>query len=176
MPTIVVEDGTGLSNSNSFCDVAYADSYFTNKGDTTWDTFVLADKETFIFNAATAVDAKWGSAYRGSIWSSAQAMLFPRTTFRDGNGRYVPAQTIPKELKDTQCEFALTTGMGTDLYVDPNSADVGVKSKSSSVGRGAVDESVEYFSPTTSTTYNEHITLIRPILVPTAFTGTAIRG
>lgn len=176
MPTLVVEDGTGLVNANSYIDVAYADSYFTNKGDLVWDTYTLADKETYVFNAATAVDAKWGSAYRGTMWTSDQAMLFPRTTFIDGNGRKVAAQTIPKELKDTQCEMAFTEGAGTDLFIDPDSGSSNVKQTSSGVGRGAVEESVTYFSPTTSSTYTVPLTLIRPILKATAFTGSAIRG
>ena len=32
----VVEDGTGLSNSNSFVAVAFADSYFADRNQTAW--------------------------------------------------------------------------------------------------------------------------------------------
>lgn len=176
MPTLVVEDGTGLPNSNTYIDVAYADSYFTNQGNTVWDTYAQADKETFIFNACTALDNKWGSAYRGTIWSGEQALLFPRSTFIDGNGRRVPAQTIPKCLQDAQCELSLQTGEGTDLYVDPASASTGVTAESSSVGRGAVVESITYASPTTSSTYQVAMTILRPVLKATALTGSASRG
>lgn len=176
MPALVPENGNGLVNSNTYVDQAYADSYFSNLGVTVWDTFTQDEKETYLYNAAAVLDNKYGTSYRGDIYSNTQAMLFPRTSFDDTNGRYVAAKTIPTALKNAQCQFALYAGEGISLYVDPNRDSVGISSESSSVGRGAVTESVSYFTNKSSATYQTGLTLLRPVLISQAFTGYAVRG
>ena len=56
MATIIVEDGTGISNANSYVTLAEATTYFANKGELGFagtDDF----KNQNLINACTALDA-----------------------------------------------------------------------------------------------------------------------
>lgn len=125
MVTIVVEDGTGLANSNSYVTLAEADTYFTNQGNAgaSWaapDAF----KNEYLVNAAFALDRTYGQWYLSQLrrGDSSQAMLWPREIVWDRNGRRLEYGTIPQVIKDAQCEMALLLQQGVDLFPE-GSAD-----------------------------------------------------
>ena len=55
---------------------------------------------------------------------STQAMLWPREIFWDRNGRRNEYGSLPKELKDAQCEMALLLQQGVDLFPEATADDV----------------------------------------------------
>ena len=53
---MVVEDGTGLSNADSFVSVAYADTYFSTRGVSAWAS--LTNKEALLIKATDYITTK----------------------------------------------------------------------------------------------------------------------
>jgi hypothetical protein len=123
----IVEDGTGLANSNSYVSVADADSYFADRGVTTW-TGIDAVKQGALVRATSFIDVTFRqrfTGYRGKRHQ--QALEWPRIGAYYDNGmpqvppdgffygigyrlyEYEPIDpaTIPKELKNATCEAAL---------------------------------------------------------------------
>lgn len=104
--SFVVEDGTGLSNANSYTSLDYADDYFALRGNPTdWLNADETDKKAALVYATQWVDAtyKWWSY----LYKETQALGFPRNNFYDSEGRLIAAGTVPDKLKQAVCEMAL---------------------------------------------------------------------
>lgn len=96
---IVVEDGTGLSNADSFVAVADADSHFTNyHPGASWDSADLADKEAALRRAT-----RWLSRYfrwKGDpVNGRSQALAWPRSGVTDCDDLAVPSDAVPVEVQ-----------------------------------------------------------------------------
>jgi hypothetical protein len=103
--TLTVEDGTGLASADGFISVAYADSYHTAQGTSTW-TGEDADKETAIRRATEYLSASmpWdGLRTRGRN----QALAWPRSGMIDRDGNGIDSDVIPVELQKATAEIAL---------------------------------------------------------------------
>jgi hypothetical protein len=92
---IVVEDGTGLVNANSYASVADADAYFTDRGNTAWGLATSDDKSSALINATDYIDTTNAGKWVGCVEfpDTPQALAFPRTKmvkFPDG----VPAGVV----------------------------------------------------------------------------------
>jgi hypothetical protein len=124
MVTLVVEDGTGLANANSYVSLVEADTYFTNQG-TAGAAWAAPDalKNEYLANACTALDAVFGRNYISYLRASdttIQSLLWPRENVWDRHNRRIPAGGIPQEVKDAQCELALLLQSGVDLFPEGN--------------------------------------------------------
>ena len=104
---MVVEDGTGLSNADSFVSVAYADTYFTTRGVTAWAS--LTNKEALLIKATDYIEAVYSEAWKGVLLLDTQSLSFPRIID--------DATAYPDRLKKAVCELALKANDG-DLLVD----------------------------------------------------------
>lgn len=152
---IIVEDGTGLGNSNSYVSVEFATNYAASIG----ATFDPAD-ETSLVSATQAVDLLYGSKYLGSKLTAEQALLFPRTEFVDANG--FTRSGIPVELKKATVEAAIAQQAGITLIPNP-SRDQVLTRKTSKVGD--LEQTFEYADTATSTAQLTKVGLtISPIL------------
>jgi hypothetical protein len=96
----VVEDGTGLSNANAYINVAFADTYFTERNDTAWSGTTV-EKEAFILRATDYIELIFGYKFLGKKFLESQALSFPRLA-DDG----VTADAIPLNLKKACAEYA----------------------------------------------------------------------
>ena len=74
---LVVEDGTGLSTSESYISVANADARHTNLGNTAW-TGTDAAKEAALRKATEYLEQRYASRWRGTRLLRAQALSWPR--------------------------------------------------------------------------------------------------
>lgn len=151
---LTVEDGTGLSNSDSYISVAEATGYHSNRGNVKW-TYGGSDTQEVALRVATeSVDMIYGDKYLGEVWKRDQALLFPRSTFYDNHGRSVSSETIPQVLKDAVAEAALLfiekeveePGSGRSALIQNPDPSANVKSYSEDYA-GAFSESYTYFSP-----------------------------
>src|SRR3954466_15851659 len=80
--TLIKEDGSGLSDSNSYADVADGDAYFDGHlYPSAWVLSASDRKEQALVMATRVIDA----AYRFNGWrtSDAQALQWPRTNCPD---------------------------------------------------------------------------------------------
>lgn len=76
---LIVEDGTGLSNAESYISVVDADTYHANRNNEAWSDYSTAEKEAALRKATQYIDGRWGRRFAGEMWSMSQALCWPRT-------------------------------------------------------------------------------------------------
>lgn len=108
---LVIEDGTGLTNADSYIDVIFADAYFLKRGITQWDA--LTNQESLIIRAMDYIENNY--SYKGTKLVSTQALQFPRLI--DGETVY------PIALKNSVCELALKSN-DEDLLADTDKTTI----------------------------------------------------
>lgn len=99
----VVEDGTGLANSNAYVSVAEADAYFVESTNR-WTGTSLA-KQKAIVRATRAVDLLGDGRFKGIKLLSTQALAWPREDAYDSDGYEMTG--VPQYLKNAVFEAAL---------------------------------------------------------------------
>jgi len=147
--TIVVEDGTGLSNSESYVSVAEANAYFAARGNTDWDA--VDNKEAALRNATDYMIQTYTVRWSGNRAKTAQALDWPRVLAERANASssyvngvvYVDQLTVPPEVKRACIELAvkasaapLTTDLGREILSESVSGAVAV-TYAQGVGRQA---------------------------------------
>lgn len=103
--SLIIESGNGDSNSESYIDTDYADSYFLKRGIEDWD--LLTNKESLIVRAMDYIENNY--TYKGTKLLPTQSLQFPRLI--DGETIY------PIALKNAVCELALKSN-SDDLLQD----------------------------------------------------------
>jgi hypothetical protein len=94
---LIVEDGTGLSDANSYVSVAYADAYFLARNVTAWAS--LTNKEALLIQATDYMEAVYSESWKGTVLLDTQALSFPRIID--------DATVYPDRLLKAVCELAL---------------------------------------------------------------------
>lgn len=103
---LIIEDGTGLAEAESYISVADADSYCSKLGHAAWLAGLAEDKkETALRQATSYIDARY--PFRGEKLTDDQALEWPRA------GMPRPQ----KRILDATCELAVRALAGP-LYVD----------------------------------------------------------
>lgn len=104
---IMVEDGTGLPDANSYVSVADAEEYATDRGLTFASASTLL-KEAALIRATTAIDASYRSQFPG--WKAdgrGQALEWPRTDAYDRDLNLIPSNEVPIEVVQATIEAAV---------------------------------------------------------------------
>jgi hypothetical protein len=126
--TLVVEDGTGRADAESYASVEYADAYHIARGrEESW--FELDDemKEQALRLAADFITQEYRLLWAGTRKTSTQALDWPRydVPVRDAPGgswySYHPANVVPEEVRRANAELAfraVATGALSDLSPD----------------------------------------------------------
>lgn len=140
----IVEDGTGLTNANSYSDVAFADAYFLDRGVTDWSG-TDSEKQIFLISATDYIELRWGRKLKGSIEfpENPQALSFPRINIKDRNGLIISG--IDDKLKKATCEYALIK-KGGNLVSNPVYDDSGLLLSEKSEKIGPIGETVKYLA------------------------------
>jgi len=85
--SLVVEDGTGRSNANSYLSVEDADSYHANLTQSAaWESAALAAKQSALIAATQYLDCEYGGLWRGVRAHEGQALAWPRSDAQDDDG------------------------------------------------------------------------------------------
>ena len=145
--SLIIENGEGLSNSESYVDESYVNAYFLKRGNTEWDS--ITNKESRIILAMDFIENNY--TYIGIKLVSTQSLSFPRLI----NGETV----YPIALKNALCELALKANSG-DLLQDTGKTTIREK-----VGTLEVE-----YDPNQDdlTSYNYVNKLLAPYLVSTS--------
>lgn len=104
----IVEDGTCVSNANSYISLEDANQYMTNKGREDWLALSDEQKKISIIKGTEYVDNLY--RWRGQRLGIAQNLSWPRVDRRhqdwllDLDG--FPLKGVPRRLKDAVCEAA----------------------------------------------------------------------
>lgn len=112
--TIVIEDGAGRADANSYASVGTADAYFgARPRSNAWKGLTAEAKARLLIHATRLLDASF--AWDGRRLSSAQALEFPRF-FAE-----LAAPALPAAVLHATCELALLLNAG-DLTADSSNA------------------------------------------------------
>lgn len=140
--TLIVEDGTEVANAHSYVTLAEANAYHTLYGNTDWDGDDATLDQALIV-ACLSLELLYGPKYLSQRVTNTQPLLYPRFAFYDQLQQLHAQGSIPKKLKDAQCELALMYLLGTDLFPEENQAS------------GIAQESIKVGDIQTSTTYQK---------------------
>ena len=113
--TLIVEDGTGLPNAESYASVSFADDYHAKRGNAAWAGLVDASKEAFLRRGTEYIDAVY--TFKGHRLTDTQALAWPRDV-----------EGVPLAVQRATAELALRSING-DLMPDS-----GPQVKSETVG------------------------------------------
>lgn len=128
---LIVEDGTGMADAESYISVAYADTYFDNRGITLWATLLAAEKEQALRRAIDYLGQVYRLRWKGSRVNGTQALDWPRAFVERDDFRYAglngaaviggqfyyPSNEVPEEVKRANAEIAFKAASG-DLAPD----------------------------------------------------------
>jgi hypothetical protein len=102
---LVVEDGTGLADAESYASVAAADAYATARG-LTW-TGTETEKEQALRRATSWLDARYRGKWPGDKRRQRfQALEWPRTGAHDMADDPIDYQSVPVEVVNATIEAA----------------------------------------------------------------------
>ena len=134
---LIVEDGTGLPNANSYCDLDFALEYCTMKGYASWLSLSETEQKVYIIRGTEFVDNFFD--WRGRKGKGSQALSFPRFDLYDNDNYLING--IPDRLKKACIEAAfLNSTSGADTLFT-------TKDENGAIKRQKVDSlEVEYFS------------------------------
>lgn len=156
---LVVEDGTGKPNANSYAGLTAANDYCTLRGITSWGLLTTGDKEAALINATDYLEATYRSAWKGYRVGPTQALSWPRYDVIVDDFP-VNEASVPSAVSNACIELAVRAASGTLL------ADQGPK-----VIREKVDVlEVEYAEYSDSAT---HYTLVGRMLSPYLLSGSS---
>ena len=161
--SFVLEDGSGVIDSNSYADVAFADAYFSDRKVVAW-TGITSSKQAALISATDYIETYYKTRFKGAIEfpETPQALSFPRINVTDANGLEVSG--IPTDLKKAAVEYALRAMNGTlvvDAEIDPTGRVVIQKREKT----GPIDESTTYSASKNFASYPIADGLIRQYLL-----------
>jgi hypothetical protein len=138
--TIVVEDGTGLANANSYVSRAECETYHEKHlYSDDWDNASDGQKDKAIAMASMVLDRQM--TWRGYQKKESQALDFPRIFIRrtdlaisETSQMWWPDDEVPQPIKDAACELARLL-LGENRSEDPEGKGI----KSLGLGSGALD-------------------------------------
>lgn len=123
----VPEDGTGLSNSNSLCDVAFFKSYFGDLGDADMLARSDADIEFALVKGTAYLEETYRLDFKGRKVFATQALSWPRHCVWEEDFRVEP-NIVPMNVKKATCEAAKRS-FSFDLNKDIKPGEAGVVEK-----------------------------------------------
>lgn len=112
--SLIVENGSGMPDSESLCSVAQADAYHSARANASWALLTTLEKEAALRRSTdylTVYRGKW----KGRRVSSTQALDWPRYEVRlddVGCGVYAPSNTVPAEVMKATAELAIRAAAG----------------------------------------------------------------
>ena len=113
---MIVENGTGLPNADSYVSVEFADNYFSARGVSGWEALTNEQKEQALIRATDFIDSIY--QWYGKRATSEQSLRFPRVNLRDYEGQEITG--IPTSLKQAVCDASILSANGTELFQTKN--------------------------------------------------------
>lgn len=160
---LVVEDGSGKVDADSYVSLAYVDSYNSSRdNDASWEAATDAEKEQAIREATQYLDAEFGTRFVGRRGSKEQALDWPRIYATDRNDYAIDTNEIPARLQQVTAVMAIRAVSET-LIADGTTDDTNKVAETIKVGPITVSEE---FSPSkqTSKIYSLAAKLLSPII------------
>src|SRR3990167_1017081 len=169
---LVVEDGTGLANANSYISVADADTYFADRNNTDWDN--VEEKEAALILATDYMVSMYRLRWKGYKVLTTQALDWPRYEVDKPDSNYAcrafyESNEIPIEIKRACAELALRSVVTGGLTPDVSSDD-----QLSSVKVGPIELSYKEGSSPVKT-FRQVSAILAPFIVGSNGMGRLVR-
>jgi hypothetical protein len=109
---LIIEDGSGVANANSFISAASAGTYLNGRS-ATWTSASTASQEQALFIAGQYLNSlNW----KGRKTDQDNTMVWPRIDVYDCDNYLVGYATVPNNIKYAQVEAAVFYMDGYDLF------------------------------------------------------------
>jgi hypothetical protein len=166
---LVVEDGTGIADANSYIEAAWADTYHADRGNTAWASAQATAKEQALIKATDYIETRFGDRFKGfpEFIDTPQGLSFPRLKLYDRYGQVITG--IPDNLKKATAEYALRA-LEAELMPDPDVDASGLPVKSVSEKVGPLETATEYqqaTAPVLTRPYPAADRLLKQYVLPT---------
>lgn len=124
---LVVEDGTGIANANSYISIADADTYFNDRGNETWPDLDSDVKVSALIRATDYLTRTYYGKWAGTKYLLGQSLDWPRAYVRTQSDYeyanlyyygFYPLSPLPKLLLSATAELAYKVSQGIDLDPD----------------------------------------------------------
>jgi hypothetical protein len=114
---ITVEDGSNVPGAEAYADVAYADDYFSKRGNAAWAALNTSQKEIALRKGGDYMLAVYRDMWAGTrVWED-QYTDWPRDNVYRDKYILVANNIVPDEVKRANCELALKSTV-QDLLTD----------------------------------------------------------
>lgn len=123
---LIVEDGTGLNNSEAYCSVQFVNDYLGSIGLGDKWTGTEVQKENYIRRGAEFIEDMFGHSFIGNKKSSTQTLSFPRRLLNQEVRIAYSDSGIPRKLKIANAIAALAALSKTLDYSYITDASVGI--------------------------------------------------
>lgn len=154
----IPEDGTGLANANSYCDLTFANAYFADRANATWDAADDTDaKMPALIKATDYIENRFHSRWIGTEeFPNVQALSWPRKAVSRISPYYYygfqsypvdpnfPTDQVPLNLKKACAEYALRLLGTSSLAPDPVTDASGRAIHEKIVKVGPIETSTNY--------------------------------
>jgi hypothetical protein len=114
---LIVEDGTGLDNSESYASVSHADTHQTDRGNTLWFTLSTNEKEQALRRATDYMTQTYRNRWAGTRVTTTQSLDWPRYGIIIDNITSIDSNIVPKDIRHSCIELAFKAA-GGDLIPD----------------------------------------------------------
>jgi len=142
---LIVEDGTGLDNADSYVSRADADTYVTNHGnESEWTSASDDDKDRALRIATAWLDGRYAGRWKGwRLRGNLQALDWPRDNVIDNEGYYLSYDELPAEIVIATIVAAVTHLTSSTPLNAPNAGGT-IAAERSKVGE--LEHEVKYAS------------------------------
>lgn len=120
MAFVVQTDGAIIEDATSYVDLAFADDYASDSGNTAWAAKSSGEKQILLVRATRWIDSQYGPRFKGHKFEDLQPLEWPRADVAGGHTLgYLTSfdSIVPLILKKAVCEMALYM-----INSDPNVA------------------------------------------------------
>lgn len=172
---LVVEDGTGLADADSYVSVAdaseYMEKYKSSSDFAAWDDLEVADQDVALRQATQYIDTFGSGRWVGTRVLETQALDWPRAGATTVDDFAVDSDVVPESVRRAAAELALRVAKGDTILPD---LDEPGTIASESVKLGPIEESISYLGGKGQLKqYTVVAGLLAGLLVPG---GQAVRG
>ena len=117
----VVEDGTGIETANAYVDVAFVDTYMSDRLRDDWGILPTSIKEGSIVRATDYIEWRFGTKFRGTRRGESQGLEWPRVSAHDNDDFLYnnPLDAVPRQLQKACAEYALIAARIGELAPHP---------------------------------------------------------
>ncbi len=104
MPSLIIENGSGVPGANSFATLSAADAYHADRANIAWSLAAQGERESALIRAGQYLN---GLAWKGRKTGRGNAMAWPRQGVVDDDGFPLDGADVPMEVIWAQCEASL---------------------------------------------------------------------